>query len=280
MKISLKTLYLKYKLQISFTFILLSIESILLVLIPYGIGLCIDSLTNNTTDGIYILGGILFSILIFSTTRRLYDTRVYSKIYALVGISLIKNHKKNSVDTSKIITRSSLIQELIDFFEHDLTQAYTSLIGIIGALAMVYYLNTIIFVICLVSIFFIFIIYKLSEKKIFNENSNLNYELENRLIKIKQKNIFLVNHFRNITKSMIRLSDIESYNYVFIQVLIAIVLFAALFIGIEENLTAGNIFAMLTYVLNFSFEVLTLPIIFQQFIRLQEITTRINKDNS
>ncbi len=277
MKISLKNLFSKYRMQILVTFILLTIESILLVLIPYAIGLSIDSLTNNNFDGLYILGSILFLILIFSTARRLYDTRVYSKIYALLCTSMIKKHKKDEVDTSIIVTRSTLIKELVDFFEHDLTEAYTSLVGILGALLMVFFISKTVFIICLVSMLLIFLVYILSEKKIFDENSILNTELEDRLNVIKNRNIFLVNHFRKIARSMVKLSDIESYNYIAIQLLIAVIIFGALFIGIESNLSTGEIFAMLTYVLNFSFEVLILPLIFQQFIRLKEITTRINK---
>lgn len=278
MKVSLRNLFLKYKIQILFTFFLLTIESVLLVFIPYAIGLSIDSLSNGTFKGLYILGFVLLLILIFSTSRRIYDTRVYSKVYALLCTKLIKNHKKKNIDTSIIVTRSNLVQELVDFFEHNLTEAYTSLIGIFGALLMILYLDAYVFAVCLVSIIMISIIYQLSEKKIFKENEKLNTELENRLNTIKNKNIFLVNHFRRIAHSMIRLSDIESYNYIVIQILIGTVIFSALFIGVRSNLSAGDIFAMLTYVLNFSFEVLTLPIIFQQFIRLKEITNRINKE--
>jgi ABC-type multidrug transport system fused ATPase/permease subunit len=276
MNITLNNLFSKYKFEISLTFTLLTIESILLVLIPYSIGLSIDSLNNDSFRGIYILALVLFLILIMSTGRRLYDTRVYSRIYALLCTNMIKNYKKNAVDTSTIVTRSSLIKELVDFFEHDLTEAYTSLIGIIGAIVMIFYLNHIVFLICLVSLILIFFVYKVSEKKIFNENSNLNTELENRLNIIKSKNLFLMNHFRKITRSMIKLSDIESYNYVVFQVVIALVILGALFIGVKSDLTIGSIFSMLAYVLDFSLEVLILPIIFQQFIRLKEITARIN----
>jgi ABC-type multidrug transport system fused ATPase/permease subunit len=276
MNITLNNLFSKYKFEISLTFTLLTIESILLVLIPYSIGLSIDSLNNDSFRGIYILALVLFLILIISTGRRLYDTRVYSRIYALLCTNMIKNYKKNAVDTSTVVTRSSLIKELVDFFEHDLTEAYTSLIGIIGAIVMIFYLNHIVFLICLVSLILIFFVYKVSEKKIFNENSNLNTELENRLNIIKSKNLFLMNHFRKITRSMIKLSDIESYNYMVIQVIIALVILGALFIGVKSDLTIGSIFSMLAYVLDFSLEVLILPIIFQQFIRLKEITARIN----
>lgn len=277
MKVSLKTLYLKYKTQISFTFILLTLESCLLAIIPLGIGLSIDSLKQDNFKGLYILLAILFSILLISTIRRLYDTRIYSKIYALLCSSLIKNHKKEKINTSIIVTRSNLIKELVDFFEHDLTEAYTSLIGILAAFTMIFYLNVNIFILCFFSIIIIGSIYKLSENSIYEKNKELNSELEKRLTVISNKNIFIIPHLKKITKNMIKLSDIESYNYIFIQILITLILVAALFIGIESGLSTGSLFAILTYVLNFSFEILTLPIIFQQFIRLKEITTRINK---
>lgn len=277
MNVSLKSLFLKYKIQILFTFLLLSIESFLLVIIPFSIGKAIDTLQNNSYLGIYILMAVLFSILLISTSRRLYDTRVYSKIYTLLSTSVIKDQKRRTIDTSKILTRSNLIKELVDFFEHDLTEAYTAFIGVVGALIMLWYINTYVFIICLSVIFLIYFVYSLSEKNIFNENSELNTELEKRLNIIREKNSLLISHFKRISKNMIRLSDIESYNYILIQILIAFVIIGALFIGVKAKLSTGEIFAMLTYVLNFSFEVLTLPIIFGQTIRLKEIIYRINK---
>lgn len=277
MNFSLKALFLKYKTQISFTFILLTLESCLLAIIPFGIGLSIDSLKNDSGGGLYILLAIFFSILVISTSRRLYDTRIYSKIYALLCTSLIKNYKKEKINNSIIVARSSLIKELVDFFEHDLTEAYTSIITISGALVMILYLNSNIFILCFISTIIIGSIYKISENEIYEKNEELNNELEKRLTIINNRNIFIIPHLKKITKSMIKLSDIESYNYIFIQILISLVLIATLFIGIESGLSTGSLFAILTYVLNFSFEILTLPIIFQQFIRLKEITTRINK---
>lgn len=277
MNVSLKSLFLKYKIQILFTFLLLSIESFLLVIIPFSIGKAIDTLQNDSYLGIYILMAVLFSILLISTSRRLYDTRVYSKIYTLLSTSVIKDQKRRTIDTSKILTRSNLIKELVDFFEHDLTEAYTAFIGVLGALIMLWYINTYVFIICLSVIFLIYFVYSLSEKNIFNENSELNTELEKRLNIIREKNSLLISHFKRISKNMIRLSDIESYNYILIQILIAFVIIGALFIGVKAKLSTGEIFAMLTYVLNFSFEVLTLPIIFGQTIRLKEIIYRINK---
>ncbi len=194
-----------------------------------------------------------------------------------MGVGLIKNHKKEHKETSVIVTRSTLIKELVDFFEHDLTQSYTSIIGVIGALIMVCYLDVWVFTICCVVTLLIALLYKSSESKIFSENATLNSHLEERLNVIQKSNLFLVNHFRKISKSMIHLSDIEALNYAVIQFFILVVVLSALFIGMQMQLSMGDIFALLTYVLNFAFEVLILPVIFQQFIRLQEIVTRINK---
>jgi ABC-type multidrug transport system fused ATPase/permease subunit len=274
--ITLKGLFLRFKWQITITFILLTFEAILIVLIPYAIGLSIDSLTQKEFDGIYILAFILLLLLIIGTARRLYDTRVYSKIYALISSTLIKKYKKEKRDPSIIVTRSTLVKELVDFFEHDLTEAYISLVGIVGALVMISFINIYVFLLSLGSFLLIFLIYGLSEKKIFTENANLNRELENRLNIIHGRNIFIVPHFKKIVTSMVKLSDIESYNYIVIELLIAVLIITSLLIGVNADLTAGHIFSMLTYVLDFSLEVLMLPLLFQQFIRLKEITNRIN----
>ncbi len=75
---------------------------------------------------------------------------------------------------------------------------------------------------------------------------------------------------------MIPLSDLESYDYIAVQLLIGTLIITSVFFGISAQLSTGAIFAMVTYLLDFSFEVLTLPLIFQQFIRLKEITNRID----
>ena len=279
MKISIKTLFVRYKFQIIITFFLLSIESILLIFIPYSMGLALDSLVEKELEGLYVLGGVLLGILFFSTTRRLYDTRVYSTIYARLATLLIKEHKRKEVDESVIVMRSALVKELVDFFEYDLTKAFTSIVGVFGALFIIFYINVYVFLICIFSFLLVYLVYMLSQDKIYLTNQSLNKELENRLTVIQQRNSFMIPHFKRIAKNMIRLSDIESYNYIIIQLLIGVIITTSLFIGVESGLSTGVIFAMLTYVLNFSFEVLTLPVLFQQFIRLQEITNRINKES-
>lgn len=276
MNISLKALFSKYKIPISLTFFLLTVEAILLALIPFGVGIAIDKLIENNINGISILLIILFLILVVSTGRRLYDTRVYGTIYALLGSKLIKNYKQNGIDKSKILTRSNLLKELVDFFEYDLTQSYTALIGLVTALVMVFYINSYVALVCIVSLIIIALIYKLSESHIYNENSNLNNELEKRLNLIEKKNIVIVNHFRAMKSSMIKLSDIESFNFIFIQILISIMILCSIIIAIESKLSVGQIFALVTYVINFSYEIIVLPVIFQQYIRLTEITDRIN----
>lgn len=277
MKISLKSLYKKYSLPIGITFTLLSMESLLLILIPFGIGQSIDSLNQQNYDGIYLLGSILMGVLILSTLRRFYDTRVYTKIYSLLCFRLIKSHKKDLVSTSAIVTRSHLSKELVDFFEHDLTQAFTSLVGILGALFMIGYFNIYVFYVAMSCVILMLIVYKISEPKIYLYNQQLNTELENRLHVIQSHPANVFAHLRKISRAWVRLSDLESINYIFIQLFIASSILSALFISIEVKLSTGNIFALMTYVLNFSFEILTLPIIFEQFIRLKEITHRLNK---
>lgn len=274
---SLSSIFKRFKWKISITFSLLVLENIFKVLQPFVLGIAINDLINQKNDGLWIFC-ILYGVSFFiGLIRRYYDTRAYTSIYTVVASEIADIQNQKDVSVSTIAARSSLIKELVDFFEYDITQAFTSLISVVGALIMLALFDWWLFAACILTILIIFSIYTLSNKKIYNFNIGLNDELEHRItILEKREQNGIVRHFKNISKWMVKMSDLETLNFGIIEVVLFVLAIFALYVSASAiDATAGSIFSIITYILEFSNGIFMLPIVFQQLIRLQEISTRL-----
>jgi ABC-type multidrug transport system fused ATPase/permease subunit len=275
---SLKGIFLRFKWKMSLTFILLILENLGKVIQPLVLGIAINDLLEKKHDGVYLFSAIYLLGFLIATVRRYLDTRIYTKIYSTIASEMTFEQIERDTPISTVTARSSLIKELVDFFEHDLTQAISSLINVIGALVMIAIIDINIFIGCLISIAIIVLIYMLSSNKILHFNVGINNELEKRVDVLESKNTpSIIRHYRNISKWMVKLSDIETLNFGIIEiVLFSLSIFALYSAASSDNTTVGSIFSTLTYILEFSGGVFMLPIVFQQLIRLQEISDRIS----
>ncbi len=274
---SIKAIFKRFKWKISITFSMLVIENVFKVLQPLVLGIAINDLINKSNDGLWLFCILYSASFLIGVIRRYYDTRAYTSIYTVIAseVAAIQNQKNISVST--IAARSSLIKELVDFFEYDVTQAFTSLISVVGALVMLALFDWWIFGACLITILLIFIIYMLSNKKIYDYNIGLNDELEHRITVLEtREQLGIVKHFRNIARWMVKMSDLETLNFGIIEILLFVLAIFALYVSASAvNATAGGIFSIITYILEFSNGIFMLPIVFQQLIRLQEISARL-----
>lgn len=274
---SIKAIFKRFRWKISLTFLLLILENLAKVLQPFVLGLAINDLISGKNDGLWMFCGLYLISFVVGTIRRYYDTRAYTSIYATVASEIAEEQNKKDVPISTISARSSLVKELVDFFEHDVTQGFTALIGVVGALVMLALFNWWVFAGCIVTILIIIAIYSLSNKRIYGYNIGLNDELEHRIDVLETRSSpTIFGHFKNISKWMVKLSDLETINFSIIEILLFLLAIYTLYTSASaENATAGEIFSALTYVLEFSGGVFMLPIIFQQVIRLREISSRL-----
>lgn len=274
---SIISIFKQYKLKISLTFLLLVLENVAKVLQPLVLGIAINDLISGSNEGLWYFSGLYIAGFIIGTIRRYYDTRAYTSIYTNVASDIAKIQNEKNIDISTIGARSALVKELVDFFEHDVTQAFTSAISVIGALIMLALFDWWVFGGCLVTMLLIVLIYSFSTKKIYSYNTSLNDELENRIAileKRQQDGIF--SHFKNIAKWLVKMSDLETINFSLIEIILfGLAIYTLYAAASAVDATAGGIFSALTYVLEFSGGVFMLPIIFQQVIRLREISSRL-----
>ncbi len=277
-KISIKKLIKQFKWRISFTVALVVIESLLSVLFPLFIGLAINDLLEQKYDGIINLALLGLASLVFGSARRFYDTRIYSGIYCQIAPEMVDNELHKNSSTSKISARSSLLTEFIDFLEDSMPTAIGGIIALLGILIIIANLNLNVFWACLTLMLVIILVYLFTGKLNFTLNRKYNNQLEKQVLVIEKKEPALIaRHFNSLMLWNIKLSDLETFNYLIIWLAaIALFLYAPITVIEAGVLKYGLVFSVLMYVLDYIENIIMLPLQIQQLIRLKEISVRLS----
>ncbi|MEO0340983.1 MAG: ABC transporter six-transmembrane domain-containing protein, partial [Bacteroidota bacterium] len=155
-------------LSLFFTFSLLLIEAGISLLFPLFIGYAIDDAIGKSYEGTWYLGLLGVAALIFGVARRVFDSRLYAKIYQNLGRDIISKmeDKKASVKTARL----SMIRELVEFFEHAFPELLFNIIGLAGVTVILAALNIKIFYIGILVTSLIFLVYWITSNKTIQFN--------------------------------------------------------------------------------------------------------------
>ena len=274
--ISLRQLFHRFTFRILFTWLLVLFEAALFLLFPLFMGIAIDDYLAGSYRGVWLLGLLGVLSLLVGAGRRFYDTRIYANIYAQIAPELVDAEKRRDSSVSIISARVNLATEFVEFFENTFPEIITNLIGLGGTLFIILFLNVQVFIACLISTVLIGVVYAATSNKTYRLNSGYNEELEKQ-VEVITKGIGsqLVDHFKKVMKWNIRLSDLETSNFSISWVFLFGVLLFAIVTVIDSGLTAhGKILSILMYVFNYIESVIMIPLFYQQFVRLREITHR------
>ncbi len=280
--VSLNNLIIRFKWRISFTFLLIIVESLLTILYPLLIGLAINDLIDGKYQGIMNLTIFAGLSLLIGSARRFYDTRIYAGIYRVIAPEMVASEFKNGSSLSTVSARSSLINEFVEFLENSMPEVVGAIVTLVGVLSIIAALNIWVFFACLALLFLVAITYTVSWNKNFRLNSGFNNELEKRVSTLVSKNQELIkSHFKELMRWNIKLSDLETLNYFVIYIgVIALFIFTP-FVVIESGvLKYGLIFAILMYVFDYIEKVIAFPLYIQQLIRLKEISNRLSQSSN
>ena len=146
-----------YKYKLSFTFLLIILESIGWILFPFVIGVAINDYLEGSYRGLILFGLLGFVTLVLMTVRRLYDTRLYSKIYEHIGLVSTKQNTQLSAKTARL----NMLREIVEFFEHSMPELINSFAVLFGSLFFLAFLSIKVFIAALIESVLIVLIYGL-----------------------------------------------------------------------------------------------------------------------
>lgn len=275
---TLSSIFYRFKLRISLTLTLVFAEAGLWLFFPLFIGKAIDGLLNGDNTSLIYLGILGFSQLIISALRRFYDTRVYAGIYEKISVESI--NKNPDTKTTTLSARVSMIRELVEFFENSFPGLVMSIISLVGTLFILIPLNINIFYGCLLLLFLIGVVFGLSSKRTVSYNHHYNNALEEQVDIIERRKPTEVKSFmKSLMRWNIKLSDLETVNFSLVWFGgIALIIFSVVDSTSNGNIEQGVILSIIMYIFQFIEEIFVIPMHYQQWLRLREISERMGKE--
>jgi len=271
-----------YQWRIAFTYALTLTEDLLELSYPWATGIAI----NGVLDGHMEYAAPLIIAWAARSTigliRRMYDTRLYTQIYNHIVEMTILRQRRAGIPATRVAARSAMSREFVTFFEKDVATLVTTMVGIFGSLGMLLWYDLLIGGMMACLFVPVVIVNNSYVRKSFAFNRELNNQLEEEVKSIETADPDVVKaHFSAVRGWRVKLSDAEALNWSIIEVLSILLLIGVLVrITYMEEISAGEIFAMIVYVWQFMENLDNVPELLQQLARLQDIRKRIESGAS
>lgn len=274
----LQTLFKKHKKQLLITYSLFSVEMLGSLMRFYFFGEAINDLIKGSYRGLLILIIVHVAYLVVGTIRHMFDTRTYSAIYTSFVTKLL-SRKYNKVEVSKLSAHSTLAREFVDFLEHDLIYVVEAVYNLLGSLIILFFYDKIIVAICLSILVPVALVSYFYGKRMNFLNKKKNDELEKQVdIITSGNNKTILQHYNNLRKWQIKISNKEAINFGFMELMVLLVITFSLIISKNihsSTMLAGSLFGIYSYILKFATGLDTIPYTVQRLSSLNDITKRM-----
>ena len=274
---NLKSIAGNNKKRLLFTFTLVALENVLFLTYPLFGGFAVNAMLNGD-----VWLSLTYSLLVLviwgvGAARRMVDTRVFARIYAEMALPVIISQRAKGLDTSAVTARVALSRQFVDFFEQHLPTLIMSGFSIIGAALMLLLIEFWAGVTaCLILLFFGLLLPKYAKT-----NDLLYLKLNDRLEKevqaIEHNHVYrLRRHYDLLAKLRIRLSNREAMGYLWIGMATAVLFgITVTQLATTDNVQAGHIYAVITYLWTFAMSLDDAPRVLEQFSNLKDIGKRV-----
>ncbi|KLV05176.1 ABC transporter permease [Photobacterium aquae] len=263
--------------RVIFTWLMVLVENVFMILIPLFIGFAIDGVLKQNMQPLLVFAVILLMLVVIGVGRRFYDTRVYGDIRVTLANVVERNLRDASVSVKD--ARLSMSRELVDFLEEDLPSLITATVQLVATVIILATFHIKLALCVLAAGFGMLLIYAFFHQSFTRLNGALNDQLEEQ-VRVLSGHAFAAirTHFEQLKRCEIKLSDTEAlvFGLIFI-ILFAAVLTNLWMVGSLHDPTVGKVFSIVTYSLEFVETAVMLPITLQTLSRLTEISQRLNQ---
>lgn len=274
----LRQIMMQHRCRLIITYILFSIEMLGNLMRPFFLGIAVNDLIKGSYSGLILLSVVHFSWLIIGTIRHRLDTRTYSAIYTSL-VTKFLSRRYNKSDISKLSAHSTLAREFVDFLEFDLVYVIEAAYSILGSLVLLFFYDTSVVLVCLGILLPVIAFSWLYGRKMDKLNRQKNDELEKQVDIISTGNTHLIRqHYDNLRKWQIRISDQEAWNFGVMEIMVMVVIGLALMITNKTTgagIEAGSLIGIYSYIQRFVSGLDTIPYTVQRLSSLNDITRRI-----
>lgn len=278
----LKAIVLQYRYRLAFTYLLFTLEMVGLLLRPFFLGMAVNDLIKGSYNGLILLSVVHFAYVITGTIRHMYDTRTYSAIYTSLVTRFLSRRYRQS-DVSRLSAHSNLAREFVNFLEQDLVYIGEAIFHLLGSLILLFFYDAQVVWICLAVLVPVSIISFIYGRKMQGLYQKKNDELEKQVDIISEgEKKQIRQHYMNLRKWQIKISDQEAWNFGIMEALVLVVIALSLVVTSKGTTTvqAGDLIGIYTYILKFVSGLDTIPYAVERFSTLKDIAKRMELEDS
>lgn len=268
----------RYRWPMLGTLAMLLVENGGQITIPYMLGVAIDGLIVGTLHGWSLFLAVSAILLCVAVARRVYDTRLYARINREVGEELAIRESAGGAGIAQTTARVNFVKDFSTFFEIMLPAALTSAFMLVGSVVMLALISPTLGLATFVVAALIGTIFVSSRGRIRSLNARVNDEMESQVDRLSGPAEERSAHFHALAAWRIKLSDLEARNFGLLQ-FFAICLLGGALVQLlwYERSTEGQVFAAMTYLIQFTQAAIVLPYTYQEYLRTSEISERLSQ---
>ena len=274
----LRRVFAQHRARLLVTYTLFGLEMLGTLLRPLFLGRAVDGLLDGHYVGLIQLVAVHAAYLLVGTVRHLYDTRTFTAIYTSFVTQLL-DREIGTADVSRLSAHSQLARQFIDFLEFDFNYVVEAAYNIAGSLILLLFYDRTVVVICLLILVPVSRLGYLYGKRTEKLAKGANDELEQQVdIIASSDRAKIADHYRNLRRWQIRLSDQEAWNFGAMELLALLVVTVSLLATTDitsENLQAGSIIGIYQYIQKFTSGLDTIPYTIQRIAALRDLTRRM-----
>lgn len=247
-----------------------------IIIQPFLLGKSVDGLINGTWFWVVLLLGSYLISNLFTYKRMVYDTKVYTKIYNDIVLKFLAKTKE---DDSKKIARTEMVYDIVQVLEGYVHYYIATIITIVGSIGFIYITNWRVGLLVTLALLFILSAVLLFYKKIRQSINVSHNHYENKVKSIQNGYNASVSFFNRKRKLDIYASTLQGKNWFLVGTIrsVFLILSVTLLILTTENITAGSVITIYSYVNNFLISLLSIPVAFEMYSRLSNIIKRVEE---
>ena len=248
-----------------------------MLIYPVFGGWAINAVIEGNVWQAMLYGLVVLLMWLVSATRRVADTRTFTRIYTEIAVPVVLKQRQREVPHSAVTARVALSREFVSFFEEHLPIAATSLVSIFGACIMLLGLEFRVGVLAVgILALFLWLLPRfaaISENLYFRLNNCL--ERDNHFIQ-KGNERQLYQHYGLVARLRVLISNREASGYLCIGVAMSILFgFAFVHMTLKGFGNAGHIYSVSTYLWMFAMSLDDVPRLVEQYSNLKDIGQRV-----
>jgi ABC-type multidrug transport system fused ATPase/permease subunit len=212
--------------------------------------------------------------------RRVYDTKVYTRMFADLSSSVVATQLHKGEDLSKIAGRSALAWQNIEFFQYNLPEFIEQIINVVGAISALAIFDWRLALVGAGLVLLVAASSRLYMSRVARIQAQLNdmHEQEYNTFATKDPKA-IRKYYTDISSLEIKFSNMQAGGYGILRFLLLIMFLATLYISLDlDRFTIGELYSIVAYLWTFVTASEYIPYLSEKWVALKDVTGRIQSD--